>query len=410
MEGNVKLAGLSFALWILIGPVGQTMIQTGIAAQVKQSGPENYLNPLVKDRTLAGAVVLVSDKDHSVYAKAVGYRDLAAKAPMATNDLFWIASTSKPMTVTAFMMLVDEGKINVNDPVEKYLPEFKGQKVRAKTNESGGANQAESNPELVPADHPILVREILSHTSGLPFKSSAQPGALDTLPLKDAVKSFAAEPLNFQPGTNYAYSNEGINTAARMIEVVSGMPYERFMQERLFTPLGMSDTTFWPNAEQIQRLAKTYKVDAQTKELKEVPINQLTYPLDDRSHRFAMPAGGLFSTAEDVSKFCRMILNGGSIDGKTYISAQALHVMTSEQNSAMGGSSYGFGWGVSKTGFGHGGAFKNAMEIDTARNRILIFMVQQDGPWGTSACDAIVPALEKMADAMVGSAAAESKN
>jgi predicted alpha-1,2-mannosidase len=364
------------------------------AGTAVQKGPDAYLQPLVTDGTLAGAVTLISDKDNNVYVKAVGYRDLASKAPMASNDLFWIASTSKPMTVTAFMMLVDEGKINVNDPVEKYLPEFKGQLVKTKANDAAG-----SAP--VPANHPILVREILSHTSGLPFKSAAQPGALDTLPLKQAVKSFAAEPLNFQPGTEYAYSNEGINTAARIIEVVSGMPYERFMQERLFTPLGMNDTTFWPNAEQIKRLAKTYKFDPQSKELKELQINQLTYPLDDRTHRYPMPAGGIFSTAEDVAKFCRMILNGGAIDGKRYISAQALHVMTSEQNSGFGGSSYGFGWGVSKTGFGHGGAFRNAMEIDTAKGRILIFMVQQDGPWGTSAGDAIVPTLEKMADEIV---------
>lgn len=368
----------------------------------QHSNPLSYLRPLVEDHTLAGAVVLVSNKDRSIYSEAVGFRDLAAKVPMATNDLFWIASTSKPMTVTALMMLVDEGKVNVNDPVEKYLPEFKGQQVKAKAEDSAGHNQTASKPELVPANHPILVREILSHTSGLPFKSSAQPGALDLLPLKDAVKSFAAEPLNFQPGTSYAYSNEGINTAARIIEVVSGMPYERFMQERLFTPLGMNDTSFWPNADQVQRLAKTYKVDAQTNTLKEVPINQLTYPLQDRTHRFPMPAGGLFSTAEDVAKFCRMILNGGTIDGKRYISPQALHAMTSEQNGGLGGSSYGFGWGVSKTGFGHGGAFRNDMEIDTAKGRILIFMVQQDGPWGTNSGDAIVPRLEKMADDMVG--------
>jgi CubicO group peptidase (beta-lactamase class C family) len=120
----------------------------------------------------------------------------------------------------------------------------------------GRRRAGKAAPQLVPASHPILIREILSHTSGLPFKSSAQPGALDTLSLKDSVLSFAAEPLMFQPGTNYSYSNEGINTAARIIEVVSGMPYELFMQQRLFDPLGMTDTTFWPNDEQIRRLAE----------------------------------------------------------------------------------------------------------------------------------------------------------
>ena len=172
---------------------------------------------------------------------------------MASDDLFWIASTTKPMTATALMMLVDEGKVSVEDPVEKYLPEFKGQRVLPMRPEPGAEIPSgidASKPPVVPANHPILIREILSHTSGLRFKSSAQPGALDLLPLAEAVRSFAAEPLIFQPGTGYSYSNEGLNTAARIIEVVSGMSYEQFMQQRLFFPLGMKDTTFWPTPEQ----------------------------------------------------------------------------------------------------------------------------------------------------------------
>ena len=272
--------------------------------------------------------------------------------------------------------------------------------------DSAPGTEAVTASQLVPATHPILVREILSHTSGLPFKSKAQPGALDLLSLKDSVRSFAAEPLIFQPNTDYRYSNKGLDTAGRIVEVVSGMPYEQFMQERLFDPLGMKDTTFWPSAAQIRRLAQTYKVDKQTGNLMEVPIDQLTYPLDDRLQRFPMPAGGLFSTADDVARFCRMIVNGGALDGKRYISLNAMQEMTSTQNAGMAGSHYGFGWGVSKDGFGHGGAYKNAMDINTATGRILIFMVQQDGAWGTAEGDAIVPTLERLADAMVASRAA----
>jgi CubicO group peptidase (beta-lactamase class C family) len=364
-----------------------------------------YLQPLVDNHTLAGAVTLVATKDRVMYLQAVGYRDLANKSPMPTNAMFWIASTSKPMTATALMMLVDEGKVHLDDPVEKYLPEFHGQMVRVifadKTNGSQAHTVLQSPSHLVPANHPILVREILSHTSGLPFKSAAQPGALDTLSLKDSVHSFAAEPLIFQPGTDYKYSNEGLDTAARIIEVVSGMPYEKFMQKRLFNPLEMKDTTFWPNADQLRRLAQTYKVDPKTKELVEVPINQLTYPLNDRKHRYPMPAGGLFSTAADVSKFCQMILNGGALHGKRYISPESLHAMTSVQNGGMEKHDYGFGWSISKNGFGHGGAFNNAMEINTTTGRILIFMVQQDGPWGTPQGEKMVPTLEKLSDELV---------
>ena len=377
----------------------------GPATTERPDAIRSYLQPLIDNHTLSGAVTLVATPDRILYLQSAGYRDLSEKAPLPTNAIFWIASTSKPMTATAFMMLVDEGKVSLDDPVEKYLPEFHGQMVKAANEDKAQNGLAASNlqtpSQLAAASHPILVREILSHTSGLPFKSSAQPGALDTLSLKDSVLSFAAEPLMFQPGTGYSYSNEGIDTAARIVEVVSGMPYERFMQQRLFEPLGMKDTTFWPDSEQITRLAETYKLDPKTKDLVKVRISQLTYPLNDRQHRFPMPAGGIFSTAIDVSKFCQMILNGGTLNGKRYLSLASFHAMTSVQNGAMEKQDYGFGWVVSKNGFGHGGAFKNAMDIDTTTGRIFIFMVQQDGPWGTTGGDAMIPMLERLADDLV---------
>jgi CubicO group peptidase (beta-lactamase class C family) len=209
----------------------------------------------------------------------------------------------------------------------------------------------------------------------------------------------------FQPGTSWSYSNEGIDTAARIIEVVSGMAYEQYMQQRLFWPLGMKDTTFWPDAEQIARIAENYKLDPATKDLAKVNISQLTYPLDDHQHRFPMPAGGLFSTATDVATFCRMILNGGVLNGVRYISPASLHAMTSLQTGKIKNASYGFGWGISKNGFGHGGANKNDMEIDTKTGRIFIFMVQQDGPWGTPAGDAMTGKLQKLADDLVAHSA-----
>lgn len=376
--------------------LGILMLSNSQAQSDRADAIASYLQPLVDDHTLAGAVTLIADKDHIIYLKAVGFRDISAKAPMQPDDMFWIASTSKPMTATALMMLVDEGKVNLDDPVEKYLPEFKGQKVLKKKFMKWTQSVWKAS-QLEPAKHPIRVREILSHTSGLPFKSSAQPGALDLLPLKDAVRSFAAEPLHFQPGTDYQYSNEGLNTAARIIEVVTGIPYEQFMQQRLFDPLGMTDTTFWPSQEQIGRLAKTYKNSPWMHDLAEVQIEQLTYPLDDRQRRYPMPAGGLFSTASDVEKFCQMILQGGTLNGHRYISAQALHEMTSRQNGTLNASGYGLGWGVSEGKARHGGAYKNDMEIDFTTGRIFIFMVQQNGEWGSARGDAMVPALKRLA-------------
>lgn len=387
--------------FVVLKPL-QKLVEAAAALKAPAVQPDpihSYLQPLVENHTIGGAVTLVANKNGTTYLHPVGFQNLAAKTPMPADALFWIASVSKPVTATAFMMLVDEGKVNLDDPVEKYLPEFKGQKVYRTRPDPKQPIAAHPKPsDLVPAAHPITVREVLSHTSGLPFKSAAQPGALDLLPLKDAVGTYAAEPLLFQPFTDYSYSNEGLNTAARIIEVVSGMPYEQFMQQRLFDPLGMKDTTFWPTTEQAARIATTYKLDKQNNALQPTPVDQLTYPLSDRAHRFPMPAGGLFSTAADLEKFCRMILNGGALDGKRYISERSLHQMTSTENGALGNTNYGFGWGVSKDGFGHGGAYKNSIDIDPVAGRVLVFMVQQNGPWGTPDGDNILPTLKRLAN------------
>jgi CubicO group peptidase (beta-lactamase class C family) len=160
--------------------------------------------------------MLVESKDKLLSLEAVGWMDIAQRKPMRTDALFWIASQSKPLTAATLMMLVDEGRVNLDDPVEKYLPEFKGQML---------SMERDAEHVLVgkPA-HPITVREILSHTSGLPFSSPLEQPTLDGLPLRDAVRSYAMLPLQFPPGTKYQYSNAGINTAGRIIEVVSGMP------------------------------------------------------------------------------------------------------------------------------------------------------------------------------------------
>lgn len=346
------------------------------------------LQPFVDQHTLAGAVVLVATPDRILSLEAVGYSDLAARKPMTTDDLFWIASMNKPITATAFMMLVDEGKVRVDDPVEKYLPEFKGQMYIAEKDET--------HTLLKKPAHPILVRDILSHTAGLTPISPIERPTFDLLPLETAVRSHAMSALKFEPGTKYEYSNAGINTAGRIIEVVSRMPYEKFLEERLFRPLGMKDTTFRPTAEQVRRLAKSYKASADRTGLEETPVNQVFYPLDD-PRRQPFPAGGLFSTASDMAKFCQMILNGGISNGRTYLSAASLEQMTSRQTPPAVEQSYGFGWTVGVGSFGHGGAYKTDMTIRPKQGIIEIFLVQQAGPWPNGGDKTIVPAFRAAA-------------
>ena len=329
------------------------------------------LQPFVDKHELAGAVALVADKDKVRSVEAVGFADIAGKRAMKPDALFWIASQSKAMTASAVMMLVDEGKIALDDPVEKYLPEFRGQMVVAEKDND--------HTLLRKPRHPITIREVLSHMSGLPFKSAIEEPTLDGLPLAAAVRSYAMTPLQTEPGTHYQYSNAGINTAARILEVVSGMKYEDFMQRRLFGPLGMKDTTFWPTEKQGQRVAKSYRPDAAKSNLVEIRIDQLIYPLTDRVHRFPMPAGGLFSTAQDTALFCRMLLNDGELNGRRYLSEAAFKELTKRQTPESVNDSYGFGLAVGSDWFGHGGAFATNMEIRPAKGLVLIWMVQHSG-------------------------------
>ncbi len=348
----------SFCLWLLIG----------LSVSAAEPNVSSALQPFVDSGSLAGAVTVVANKDKVLSLETVGFMDVGAKQAMKPDSVFWIASMSKPITGTALMLLVDEGKVKLNDPIDKYLPEFKELKVAS-------ANGA----ELKKPSRLVTVRDVMSHTSGMPLKSATETPTLDGLPLKAAVLSYAATPLTHEPGSKYQYSNAGINTGARIIEVVSGMSYEDFMDQRLFKPLGMKDTTFWPNEEQVSRLAKPYKPNADKTKLEETTISQLTYPLSKRDNRYPMPAGRLFSTGADVATFCRMLLNGGELNGKRYLSAEALKTMASKQTGDAVTNGYGIGWATDGKTFGHGGALATNMTIDPQRGLITVFLVQHAG-------------------------------
>lgn len=341
------------------------------AGDVATQSVTSTLQPYVDRHALAGAVALVADKEKILSIDTVGYADVGAKKPMQADSIFWIASQSKTMTAAAVLMLVDEGKIALDDPVQKYLPEFRDQMV---TVEKDDAHILLRKPY-----RPVTVRDVLSHVSGLPFKSAVEAPTLDGLPLAATVRSYAMIPLQWEPGSKYQYSNAGINTAARILEVVSKMPYEDFMQQRLFGPLGMKDTTFWPNAEQVERVAKSYKPNAEKNDLVETQVGQLIYPLTDRVHRFPMPAGGLFSTAKDTARFCQMLLNGGQLEGKRYLSEAAIKELSKRQTPTTLKESYGLGAAVSPDSFGHGGAHATSMDIRVSDGIATVWMVQHAG-------------------------------
>lgn len=315
--------------------------------------------------------MLVATKDKFLTHEAVGFADLAAKTEMPPDALFWIASQSKPITAAALMLLADDGKLSLDDPVEKHLPEFRELRYLA---EKTADHLLLRRPRKLPT-----LRHLLSHTSGMPFKTNVEEPTLDRLPLTLRSRSYAVTPLDFPPEARYQYSNAGINTAARVVEVVGGEAFESFLERRLFKPLGMHDTTFWPSAEQAKRLAKAYQPGPEKKGLAETTINQLYYPLTDRSQRHAVPAGGLFSTAHDIARFYQMLLGSGEFEGRRILSQAAVAEMIKRQTPPAFKESYGLGLQVSKTSFGHGGAYSTDTTADLEKGLILVWLVQHNG-------------------------------
>jgi CubicO group peptidase (beta-lactamase class C family) len=351
------------------------------------------LQPFLDQTVLVGAVTLVADPDRVLDVTTVGQADLGSRRAMQADDLFWIASMTKPITAAAFLMLVDEGKVHLDDPITRYLPEFKDQMVI--TEKDAG------HILLRKPTHPVLVRHLLSHTAGFDFSSPIEKPTLDANPLRVAVLSYAAQPLLWEPGKRYKYSNAGINTAARILEVVTGQTYEAFLQARLLDPLGMNDTTFWPTESQAARLATSYRATKDKSGLEATPVTQLSYPLTDRVRRHPMPAGGLFSTAADCAKFGQLLLNGGSVRGRRLLSVEAVRQMTTRQTPADVKESYGFGLQLDATGHGHGGAYSTNLHIDPARGLVTVFMVQNAG-WRTDAGKQVEPAFRAAVAARFG--------
>ena len=371
--------------WILLlvwcGVVG---LPAAVAADVRASVAAEPSPPSAADEAmadavagyvergeLAGAVMLVATPDEVLSLSAVGSADIAAGTPMSPDALFWIASQSKPITAAAVMMLVDEGRVRLDDPVETYLPEFKGQMV---VDEKDDEHVVLKKP-----GHPITVRNVLSHTSGLPFRSGIEVPTLDRLPLADRVRSYAMTPLEFEPDSAYQYSNAGINTAARIIEVVTGTSFEAFLSERLFEPLGMRETTFWPSEEQAARIATAYRPAAGGAGLEAIEIDQLHYPLTDRRERSPMPAGGLFSTAADMARFYQMLAHDGELAGRRYLSPEAVAELTRKQTADAIPTEYGLGFSTGGNRFGHGGAYSTNSFYDRSSGLILIWLVQHAG-------------------------------
>ena len=369
---------LSRRLFLLLAP----LLVLPALAPGRQDAAGNFapirpaMQKFVDSGDLSGVVTVVGNRNGVLDIEAIGERDIARHAPMEKDTLFRIASMTKPVTAIGIMILADEGKLSPDDDLAKHLPEF------ANLTLAGGKRPT----------RPVKLRDLLTHTSGLSGsypKEFADVYARRNHTLAETTKAVATLPLQFEPGTKWAYCNAGIDTLGRVIEVVSGDSYEGFLKKRVFDPLGMTDTVFYPSAEQMKRLALTYdKKDGRLA----ANMNLIGLP---EHPKHPIPAGGLISKGSDLAKLYQMMLNKGQLDGKRILSEKAVAEMTKLQTGDIStgfvpGMGFGFGWAyvrepqgvtamLSPGTFGHGGAFGTQAWIDPKRDVFAILLIQRTG-------------------------------
>ena len=350
---------------------------------------------------ISGAVTLVARNGKVVHFEAHGLADVEAEKPMSKGSLFWIMSMTKPIVGTAVLMMMEEGKLRLTDPLSKFIPEFKGMKVAVIEDRPAGAPApARGTPPVfytIPATREITIQDLLTHVSGLNSGGPASNAEVAKAALKageslaDYIPRLGTTPLDFQPGTRWQYSaTAAFDTLERVVEVVSGQPFDRFARGRIFGPLGMKDTGYRPSPEQLSRIATQYRGadGALTRvDSKAIWLNSATY---------LSGGGGLESSAEDYLQFGQMLANRGELDGKRLLGPKTVELMSSVfVPDTLPGRAKGRGFGlsvqvisdhiaantpISNGSFGWDGAFGTHFWVDPKEKIVGLFMIQAAGP------------------------------
>lgn len=375
-RGNLSAKTL-FTLIILLSPAGvrsQHTSRSGMDSGRLASIPAR-MRAFVEQGSVAGAVMLVARRGEVVSLEAVGYQDLASRKPMRTDAIFDIRSVTKTVTAVGIMILLEEGRLTLNDPVEKYLPEFK----------TAGGTQGP--PRLV------RIRHLLTHTSGLPLyrlPESQEIAVRRDRTLADYVAFLSKQEPEFEPGTQFRYSSGGFAILGRIIEVISGQPYEQFIAQRIFEPLGMRDSFFFIPAGKQSRVASIYRLrDGRLDHWEEVEAY-------GKRAKYSGPEFGMYSTASDLAALCQMMLDGGAFKGRRILSRMSVETMTANhtlniKSAVTQRPAYqGLGWGLSGDpmsdfpltspgSFGHNGAFGAIIWVDPKEGLIRIFLEHRFG-------------------------------
>jgi len=357
---------------------------------------DDAFNGYVKDNKMAGSVILVSRKGKVAYYKAFGFRDLEAKSAMTKDAIFRIASQSKAIISTGIMILQEEGKLLIQDPLSKYLPEFKETVV--------AQPKADGDYDVVKATRAVTLRDLLTHTAGIGYgmgvaadqwKTAALQGwyfADRDEPIAETIKRMALLPMDAQPGTKwvYGYSTDILGV---VIERASGMPLDQFLRERIFTPLAMNDTYFFLPKEKVTRLTKVYA----PKEGQPLVAAPVAGTMDSQGAYVEGPrksfsgGAGLLSTTRDYYLFLQMLANGGALNGKRILSRHTVDLMTSnhlnDEVTFRPGEGFGLGFSVledvgvrgnpgSPGEFGWGGAYGSTYWVDPAEDLVVVYFTQ----------------------------------
>jgi CubicO group peptidase (beta-lactamase class C family) len=388
-------------------PTG-TAEQTGLAPDRLQR-IHDVMQRYIDGGQISGAVTIVARRGRVAHLEAHGLMDLESRKPMAKDAIFRLASTSKPVTAVAVMMLVEEGKIRLTDPVSRFIPEFKGMKVAmprpgaaaapAGRGGGGGGRGGDVAFDLVSASRDITIKDLLTHGSGLMSGGLGGTQAARLAPraptdsLAEYIPKLGAVPLDFQPGTAWRYSGlAGFEVLSRVVEVASGQPFDQFLQKRVFDPLGMKDTGFWFADDRLARRVTLYqRMD-----------NKLTRSQGQdglSSKVYFSGAGGLMSTVEDYLQFAQMLVNGGTLNGKRLLGPRTIELMSNgahagelfAANPGRGGLGFGLGVEVlqdparanrmtSPGSFGWDGAYGTHFWVDAKEQLVGILFIQTATP------------------------------
>ncbi len=327
----------------------KTPESVGVSSAQLQRAEEMLLKK-IGEKKIAGAVALVARKGQVVYHKALGMNDIENNKSMQKDNIFRIMSMTKAITSVAVMMLYEEGKFMLDDPISKYIPAFKAPKVLVEVNKKDSSFSAKS------AQKEITIRQLLNHTAGIPYENEFYAKAqiprfysIDKITLADIIPKLAQLPLMHEPSAQFTYGLN-IDVLGYLVEVLSGKTLAQFFQERIFEPLGIVDSYFFLPESKYDRLVTVYEEVGEKGGITRKPTSHWTdYPISGAKTYFSGGAG-LSSTALDYAKFCQMLLNGGTFNGKRILGRKTIELMTTNQIGELEvwdrGNKFGLGFEI----------------------------------------------------------------